>query len=196
MQAAFFVLALVIVATPFLIGIAVLVVFWWISAANKLIRNDQQCQEAWANVESEMERRYGLIPNLVRTVQAFTNHERELLTKLVALRERAAGNHGSTVSQARDEQALQAALDTLVVRLEAYPELRSNRSYLELQRELATTENRIQAARRLYNGNIRAYNSRVRQFPGRVVARRRGLEERDYFELSTPGAAGPVVVDL
>ncbi len=155
---------------------------------NGLVSIRNQCDEAWSNVDTELKRRYDLIPNLINTVKGFANHEKELLEQVTAMREQASGNHGSVASQAADEAALQGVLGKLMVRLEAYPEVKASPNFLELQGELANTENRIQAALRFYNGNIRENNNKVQQFPSNLIANMFGFAGREFFELDIPEA--------
>lgn len=163
---------------------------------NGLVSVRNQCDEAWSNVDTELKRRYDLIPNLVRTVKGYAQHERELIEKVVELRERAAAGHGSIADHAADESQLQQALGSLMARLEAYPDLKASANFLELQKELANTEDRIQAALRFYNGNTRENNNRVQQFPSNLVAGMFNFPLRDFFELAQPAARGPVEVQF
>ena len=150
---------------------------------NALVRVRNHVREAWADVDTELKRRYDLIPNLVSTVKGYAQHERELLEQVTRLREAAANNNGSPASQAESENAFQGALDRLLVRVEAYPDLKASQNFLDLQRELTNTEDRIQAARRFYNGNVREMNNSVQTFPSILIARAFGFTEEEYFEL-------------
>jgi LemA protein len=170
------------------LGVLLVLVLWAIAAYNGLVSIRNQCVEAWSNVDTELKRRYDLIPNLVNTVKGYAKHEKELLEQVVALREKAAANHGSPASQAKDEAALQSAVSQLMVRLEAYPDLKANVNFLELQQELANTENRIQAALRFYNGNVRENNNAIEQFPSNVIAGAFKFLKREFFELDLPEA--------
>lgn len=171
-----------------ILGILLLLVFWAIGTFNGLVSIRNQCAEAWSNVDTELKRRYDLIPNLVNTVKGYAKHEKELLEQVVALRERAAGNHGSPASQAKDESALQQAVTQLMVRLEAYPDLKANTNFTELQKELTNTENRIQASLRFYNGNVRENNNKIEQFPGSIIAGMFRFLKKEFFELDIPEA--------
>ncbi len=183
---------------PVLIALGVILVLGAIVATlyNRLVSTRNHCTEAWSNVETELKRRYDLIPNLINTVKGFAGHERQLLQEVTAMREQAVANTGSATSQAADEVRLQGALGRLMVRLEAYPDLKSNQNFLELQRELATTEDRIQASLRFFNGNVRENNNRVEQFPSNLVASTFGFKRLDSFELDIPEAASPVNVQF
>lgn len=184
---------------PFLIvvGVAVVVLLLVIAVMyNGLVATRNRCIESWSNVETELKRRYGLIPNLINTVKGYAEHERSLIQEVTALRERAAANTGDTLSQAADESRLQGALGQLMVRLEAYPDLKTQQGFVELQRELANTEDRIQAALRFFNGNVRDNNNKVQQFPSNLVAGLFNFGERDYFELDIPEARDPINVQF
>ncbi len=170
------------------LAVVLVLLFAFIGMYNGLVSIRNQCDEAWSNVDTELKRRYDLIPNLVNTVKGYAKHERELLEDLVDLRERASANHGNVASQAADESLLQQALGKLMVRLEAYPDLKASANFLELQGELANTENRIQAALRFYNGNVRANNNKIEQFPSNIVASMFAFVRREFFELEIPEA--------
>ncbi len=170
------------------IAVVLVLLLAFIGMYNGLVSIRNQCDEAWSNVDTELKRRYDLIPNLVNTVKGYAKHERELLEDLVDLRERASANHGNVASQAADESLLQQALGKLMVRLEAYPDLKASANFLELQGELANTENRIQAALRFYNGNVRANNNKIEQFPSNIVAAMFAFVRREFFELEIPEA--------
>ncbi len=175
---------------PFLVllGLLLVVVVAVIGLYNGLVAIRNHCDEAWSNVDTELKRRYDLIPNLINTVKGYAKHERELIQEVTALREKAAANQGSPGSQAKDEMALQRALGQLMVRLENYPDLKASANFVELQKELANTENRIQAALRFFNGNVRDNNNRVQQFPSNVIAGMFGFTRREFFELDEPAA--------
>ncbi|MDP6850190.1 MAG: LemA family protein [Planctomycetota bacterium] len=168
--------------------VLLLVVLVIIGMYNGLVSIRNQCDEAWSNVDTELKRRYDLIPNLLNTVKGYAKHEKELLEQVTSLREQAANNHGNLASQAADETALQGVLGKLMVRLEAYPDLKASANFLELQSELANTENRIQAALRFYNGNIRENNNKVQQFPSNIIAGMFSFSLREFFELDIPEA--------
>ncbi len=179
-----------------ILGVALLGAVIFIGLYNSLVSIRNQCDEAWSNVDTELKRRYDLIPNLVNTVKGYAKHERELLEQVVEMREQAAGNHGSLASQAQDEMRLQKSLGQLMVRLEAYPDLKASANFVELQGELANTENRIQAALRFFNGNIRENNNKVQQFPSNVIANMFSFGTREFFELDIPEAREAVKVEF
>lgn len=150
---------------------------------NGLVGLRNHIAEAWSNVDTELKRRYDLIPNLVATVQGYAAHERALLERVTELRNRCLGNQGPVPEQVRDELQLVDALRQLLVRVEAYPELKADRHFLELQRELVNTEDRLQAARRFYNGNVRDYRNKCETFPSSVVAGVFGFPPASFFSV-------------
>ena len=154
---------------------------------NGLVRIRNHVRESWANVDTELKRRYDLIPNLVETVKGYAAHERETLQSVVEARNRALASHGSPAQQAGDESLLVDTLKRLLVVVESYPDLKASRNFLELQNELANTEDRIQAARRFYNANVRDLNNRVEVFPSNVIAGFFKFERADFFEVEDIG---------
>lgn len=150
---------------------------------NGFIGLRNQIAEAWSNVDTELKRRYDLIPNLVATVQGYAAHEREVLERVTALRDRCAANHGPVGDQARDEAQLVQALQQLLARVENYPQLKADAHFLELQRELVNTEDRIQAARRFYNGNVRDYRNKRETFPSNLIASLFQMPPADFFSV-------------
>lgn len=150
---------------------------------NGLVGLRNQITEAWSNVDTELKRRYDLIPNLVATVKAYAAHEREVLERVTELRDRCLANRGPVGDQARDELQLVDALKRLLVRVESYPQLKADAHYLELQRELVNTEDRIQAARRFYNGNVRDYRNKQESFPSNLVAGMFNFPPVEFFSV-------------
>jgi len=169
------------------IGIAVimaLVAVWAAFQYNSLVSLKNYIRVSWADVDVELKRRYDLIPNLVAVVQGYAAHERGTLERVVEWRNRCLANNGLAADQARDENQLVDALKQFHVIVENYPQLRADRHFLKLQGELVTTENRIQVARRFYNGNIRDYRNKCEMFPSNLVARIFGFKpEGDYFSV-------------
>ena len=168
---------------------------WYVAVFNRFTRLKQHLRESWSDIDVELQRRYELIPNLVATVKGYAQHEREVLREVTELRNRAAANHGSVSSQGRDERDLELGLRKLYAVAEAYPDLKASAHFLALQQELALTEDRIAAARRFYNGNVRDMNQLRESFPTSIVAGMSGFEAGEYFE-STADAAGPVSVSM
>jgi len=167
-------------------GVIVLVpVIWLIATYNRFVTLRQHIKESWSDIDVELRRRYELIPNLVETVKGYATHERELLERVIELRNRAEANHGSADSQARDESVLMAQVGRVFALAEAYPDLKASENFLALQSELSNTEDRIAAARRFYNGNVRELNALRLAFPTNLVAVMFGVEEASYFELAS-----------
>lgn len=163
---------------------------------NRLVKLRYTMRESWANVDTELKRRYDLIPNLVETVRGYAKHEREVLEAVVRARQAALASTGSPAEQARDENQLVRQLRTLFAVVERYPELKASRNFLQLQHELVNTEDRIQAARRFYNSNVRENNVLVRSVPSNLVARMFGFTEAEYFEIEESGIRQTVKVSL
>jgi LemA protein len=173
--------ALVILAA---LGVAALAALLWAAATyNRLVTLRAHIRDAWAGVEVELKRRYELIPNLVEVVRAHAAHERETLERVTAARDRAAANHGTVESQARDETEMLGALRSVTAIAENYPDLKADAHFLRLQRQLVETEDRIAAARRFYNGNVRTLNTLTRVVPSNIIASLFGFEPAAYFEL-------------
>jgi len=171
---------------PFLIVavVAVLIpVIWWIAVYNRITRLRNTTKESWSDIDVELKRRYDLIPNLVETVKGYARHERETLERVVELRNTAMNNHGSAESQGRDESQLGLAMKTLFAVAEGYPELKSDANFRVLQEELAITEDRIAAARRFFNGNVRDLRNLLESFPTSLVGSSMGAEMPTFFEL-------------
>ena len=150
---------------------------------NWLVSLRNYISESWSNVDTELKRRYDLIPNLVATVKGYAAHESEVLARVTELRQRCVANNGSPADQARDETQLVAALKQMLVVVESYPQLKADQQFLRLQQELITTENRIQAARRFYNGNVRDYRNKCETFPSNLVAQLFGFQPQEFFSV-------------
>jgi len=167
----------VVVAVVVLVALAT-----WLSY-NRFVRQRQLIDNAWANVDTELRRRYDLVPNLVETVKGYAAHERATLEAVVQARQAAVAATGAPDEQAVQENVLVDALRQLLALREAYPDLKANERFADLQRELVVTEDRIQAARRLYNANVRDYDTRVESFPSMIVAALGHFEKRPFFEV-------------
>ena len=150
---------------------------------NWLVSLRNYISESWSNVDTELKRRYDLIPNLVATVKGYAAHEREVLARVTQLRQRCVANNGSPAEQAKDETQLVDALKQMLVVVENYPELKADQHFLKLQQELIATENRIQAARRFYNGNVRDYRNKCETFPSNLVAQMFGFQPQEFFSV-------------
>ncbi|MDN6513979.1 MAG: LemA family protein [Acidipropionibacterium jensenii] len=163
----------------------------FIAPYNSFVKLRNTIQESWRQVDVELNRRYELIPNLVETVRAGAAHELNTLEEVTRLRNQAvqlaAGSHGGPDGQ-RDqvESQLTGAVHNLIAQVESYPQLRSNENFLELQRELASTEDRIASGRRYYNANVRAYNTKIESFPSNMVANMFHFEKAGYFQVDDP----------
>ena len=160
---------------------------------NKLVGMRLRVRESWANIDTELKRRHDLIPNLVSTVKGYAAHERTLFEEVTRLRTQARLT-GDTHERRDQERQLSGALGRLFAVAEDYPQLRASDNFLQLQRQLSETEDRIQASRRFFNGNVRDYNNQVQQFPSSLVARTFRFASHEYFEVPTSAErAAPVV---
>lgn len=166
-----------------LVAIPVIFVGWFALNYNFLVQDRNRCDESWADIDTELKRRYDLIPNLVSTVQGYAKHEREVLDRVTQARTTAMANNGSPHSQAGDENQLVRGLRQLLAVAERYPDLKANQNFLALQTELANTEDRIQRSRRFYNANVRDYENRLQRFPSNLVARTFSFPSREFFEI-------------
>jgi LemA protein len=177
--------------TWIIIAVIALVVIYFISIYNSFVRLTQQAKEAWADIDVQLKRRYDLIPNLVETVKGYATHEREVFDAVTAARAAATSTHinASAVSpeqmQAMSgaEANLTGALGKLIAVAENYPDLKANQNFLALQSELSDTENKIQAARRFYNGNVRDLNVALGAFPSNIVGKMFNFAAQTFFEL-------------
>lgn len=163
--------------------IVLVVVIWVVGTYNVLVRLRQHCRESWSGIDTELRRRYDLVPNLVETVKGYAAHERQTLQAVIDARSRAVASTGSPQSQAADENAFVGALRQLFAVSEGYPELKASQNFLQLQKELANTEDRIQAARRFYNANVRDMNTRVEVFPSNLLAGMFHFTPEEFFEI-------------
>lgn len=168
----------------FLIIIA-LIIFWLILSYNRLITLRNRIQEAWADIDVQLKRRYDLIPNLVETVKGYATHEREVFENVTKARTAAinAEQSGDLKQITQAENFLAGALKTLFAVAENYPLLRASENFLELQRELRDTEDKIQAARRFYNTNVRDLNITIESFPTNLVAEIFNFRKAEFFEI-------------
>lgn len=159
------------------------VAVWFIFAYNRFVSGRNRIAEAWSDIEVQLKRRYDLIPNIVETVKGYAGHERETFESVTKARTQAMGAQ-TPVERTQAENVLTGTLKTLFAVSENYPELKANANFLDLQRELADTENKIQAARRFYNGNVRDYNISIESFPSNVIAGMFGFAKKDLFDLA------------
>jgi LemA protein len=165
------------------LGIVVLAVVAGIVSYNRFVTQKNLIRDAWANIDTELRRRYDLIPNLVETVKGYASHEREVLENVTRARAAATGATGSPAEQAAAEGPFVAALRQLFAVVENYPDLKANQNFLALQAELSNTEDRLQTSRRFYNANVRDYNQRVQAFPSNLIAGMFNFEEEEFFEV-------------
>lgn len=177
-----------IIAGIVLLGIVVLY--------NSLVRLRVRVKEAWADIEVQLKRRYNLIPNLVEAVKGYMKHEQEVLENVTKARANAIDNHGNAEEQARSENMLTGALKSLFAVAESYPDLKANQNFLDLQNDLTDTEDKIQAARRFYNANVRAYNTKREVFPSNLIAKLFNFEDTKFFEIDNPTEREVVKVDF
>lgn len=180
-----------------LLAIVAVVLGWFVATYNGFVQLVNRAKEAWADIDVQLKRRYDLIPNLVETVKGYATHERDAFENVTKARSAAMGATAPE-EKGRAENMLSGALKGLFAVAEAYPDLKANQNFLELQRELSDTENKIQAARRFYNQNVMALNTGLEQFPGNVVGGMFKFEKREFFELSEDeqAARNPVPVSF
>jgi LemA protein len=157
-----------------------------ISMYNSLIKLKNRVDEAWSDIDVQLKRRYDLIPNLVETVKGYAKHEEGTLTKVTEARNvaMAAQSGGDAKAQAEAENMLSSTLKSIFALSENYPDLKANANFLELQRELSDTENKIQASRRFYNGNVRDFNTKLEIFPTNIIGNMLGFKSREFFEIA------------
>lgn len=165
------------------------IVLWGVFAYNSFVRLMNRAEEAWADIEVQLKRRYDLIPNLVNTVKGYATHEASAFENVTKARSMAMGAQGPTAEHAQAENMLTGALKSIFAIAEAYPDLKANVNFLELQRELSDTENKIQAARRFYNTNVRDLNTSVESFPSNIVANIFKFSKKEFFDLADNDAA-------
>ncbi len=170
---------------PIILGLVVLVVLWAIGVYNGLVSLRNRTDEAWSDVDVQLKRRYDLIPNLVETVKGYATHESATLEKVIQARTMAMDGHSKNIdpaAQAANENMLSGALKSIFALSESYPDLKANAGFLQLQSELADTENKIEASRRFYNANVRDLNTKIEMFPSNIVAGMLGIVRRSFFE--------------
>ena len=164
-----------------------------IATYNTLVALKNHISESWSDVDTELKRRYDLIPNLVNTVKGYATHERETLEQVIQLRNACAADNGSVHHQEGTEKQLVAGVRKLLAVAEAYPDLKADGNFMQLQRELVNTEDRIQAARRFYNGNVRDYRNKCEAFPSNLIASLFNFKTRDFFDVDPAVREAPNV---
>ena len=180
-----------------LLAVLAAVAVWAIWAYNRFVRLTNRCEEGWSDIDVQMKRRYDLIPNLVETVKGYVKHEAGTLEKVTEARTKAMGAQ-SVADHAQAENMLTGALKSLFAVAESYPDLKANTNFIELQRELSDTENKIQAARRFYNSVVIELQNALEQFPTNIVGRTFDFATREFFELAEgeEAARNPVKVQF
>ncbi len=163
--------------------IIAVVLIYFIVTYNGFVTLRNRVKEAWSDIEVQMKRRHDLIPNLVNTVKGYAAHESGTLEKVIQARNMAMAPHETLKETSQSENILSGTLKSLFALSENYPELKANTNFLELQRELRDTEDKLQAARRFYNGNVLAYNTKLEMFPSNIVAGIFNFEKQEFFEL-------------
>ena len=182
-----------------ILGIIVAIVLWAIVSYNSFVSLINRAKEAWADIEVQLKRRYDLIPNLVNTVKGYATHESSVFEKITEARTAAINvgqKAGSLADKAQVENNLAGALKSVFAIAEAYPDLKANQNFLSLQNELSDTENKIQSARRFYNGNVRDLNISIESFPGNVIANSFHFTKMDLFELGESETAAKEPVEV
>ncbi|WP_062389502.1 LemA family protein [Demequina iriomotensis] len=176
-----------------LVVILVIVALWAVAAYNGLVRLRNLVQEAWRQIDVELQRRHDLIPNLVETVKGYAKHEASTLEAVTQARTIAAAPGSSPAEQAAQENVLTQALGRLFAVAEAYPDLKANQNFMQLQQELTNTEDRVAAGRRFYNANVRSLNTRIETFPTVIIANMFGFTREEYFETQDAARQAPNV---
>lgn len=176
-----------------IIAVLIIVALWLILTFNGLVRRRYHVREAWSDIDVQLKRRHDLIPNLVESVKGYAGHEAGVFEKVSAARAAAMGAT-SKDDKDRAENALSGTLKTLFAVAENYPQLKANENFLQLQNELSDTENKIQAARRFYNGNVMDYNTKIATFPTDLMAGIFGFKKEEFFGTENAGEREPVQV--
>jgi LemA protein len=173
-----------------IVGIYLLVTY------NVFVTLKNRVKEAWSDIEVQMKRRYDLIPNLVEIVKGYAAHEKGTLESVIQARNMAMASSGTIEDKAKAENALSGTLKSLFALSENYPNLKANENFLELQRELTDTENKIQASRRFYNGNVLAVNTKLEMFPSNIIGNMFGFQKQEFFKLDENEQAAKQAVKI
>ena len=179
--------------TYIFLGILAVIIGWFAASYNGFVRLVNRAKEAWADIDVQLKRRYDLIPNLVNTVQGYAKHEASVFENVTRARSEAMSATG-VEAKGQAENMLSGALKSIFALAEAYPDLKANQNFLELQRELSDTENKIQASRRFYNKNVMDLNINIESFPSNIIARIFGFRKMELFALEEEAARNPVEV--
>jgi LemA protein len=185
----------VTIAIIVVVAIVVIAVLYYIGKRNSIIAARNRVDESWSGIDIQLKRRHDLVPNLVETVKGYASHESEVFEKATKARAEAMSAQ-SVGDTAQAEQRLSGALTDLRAVAENYPQLRATENFQQLSRNLTQLEDEIQAARRIYNSNVQAYNTDIEQFPGSVIANRAGFEKREFFEIEDASQREPVAVSF
>lgn len=175
-----------------LIIVIAILALWFVMMYNGLIKLKNRVDEAWSDIDVQLKRRHDLIPNLVNTVKGYATHEKELFEKITQARAQAIGAQ-NPADKEKAENMLSGTLKSLFAVAENYPDLKANQNFLELQRELTDTEDKIQASRRFYNGNVRDFNTKIETFPTNIFAGMLHFVKRDFFQAEEGEKALPEV---
>jgi LemA protein len=181
--------------TWIILGIIVILIFWLIGIYNALITLKNRVEEAWSDIDVQLKRRYDLIPNLVETVKGYAAHESGVFEKVTEARSRAMNATGAQ-DKAQAENMLSETLKSLFAVAENYPQLKASENFAKLQDELSDTENKIQAARRFYNGNVRDFNTKLQVFPNNLINALLKFQAREFFELGNEAEREAVKVQF
>jgi LemA protein len=178
-----------------ILGVVAVIILWAIFIYNRLVALRSRTKEAWSDIDVQLKRRYNLIPNLVETVKGYASHERELFEKVTEARTRAMGAQ-TMEEHSKSENMLSSTLKSLFAVAENYPQLKASGNFLELQRELRDTEDKVQASRRFYNGNVRDLNIKIERFPEKIIASFFNFKKMDFFEIEEPAVREPIKVQF
>jgi len=181
-----------------LIAVVVAVALWLVAVYNGLIKLRNRTDESWSDIDVQLKRRHDLIPNLVNSVKGYMTHEKELLENITKARSNAiaAQESGDTAALASAENMLGGMLGKLQIAVEAYPDLKANQNVAQLMDELSDTENKIQASRRFYNGNVRDFNTKLQSFPTNMVGNMLSFKAYEFFEIEDASERENVKVEL
>jgi len=184
-----------LIAIIVVVAIIVIAVLYYIAKRNSIIARRNQVDESWSGIDVQLKRRHDLVPNLVETVKGYAAHESQVFEKATKARAEAMSAQG-VGDTAKAEQKLTGALTELRAVAENYPQLRATENFQQLSRNLSELEDEIQAARRIYNSNVRSYNTSIQQFPGSIIAHQSGFAAREFFEIEDRAEREPVSVSF
>ncbi len=173
---------------------AVAIGIWLVSLYNKMVKRKNHVEDGWSGIDVQLKRRHNLIPNLVETVKKYASHEKDIMKTVTKLRNM---SKNATDNSANQEQLISNALSGLMIQIEAYPDLKADANFRDLQKQLVDIEDQIQYARRYFNGAVREYNTLLQSFPALLIAQKFGFKEAEFFELEDNDVAREVPkVDL